>query len=163
MSALLTPVRHPAVETGHDEAAARAALRAQIARLETQLAAQQTTSRARRPAAFTAAVALRYEDPPRRAPAPRLLALGELETQRDALADALHEERRAEHERGTRHEDARRLREEMLLDPSSHQYVRVSNDDIGEPGCHSWHVRPSYGMLGRLMRWWRVRISSGCP
>jgi hypothetical protein len=39
----------------------------------------------------------------------------------------------------------------------------VSTEDIGEPGCRHWHVRPRAGVLGMLMRWWRVVVSSGCP
>ena len=35
--------------------------------------------------------------------------------------------------------------------------------DIGEPGCHDWHVRPRFGLLGMLAGWWRVVVSSGCP
>ena len=57
----------------------------------------------------------------------------------------------------------RRRIEEMLLEPEKHKWVRVANEDIGEPGCHHWHVRPRYGILGMLLNWWRVRISSGCP
>ena len=53
--------------------------------------------------------------------------------------------------------------EKMLLDPESHRWVHVSNEDIGEPGCTHWHVRPRFGLLGMLMRWWRVVVSSGCP
>ena len=51
----------------------------------------------------------------------------------------------------------------MLLDPEEHKWVRVSNEDIGEPGCKHWHVRPRWGFLGMLLNWWRVKISSGCP
>ena len=51
----------------------------------------------------------------------------------------------------------------MLLEPERHKWVRVSNEDIGEPGCKHWHVRPRWGVLGMLMNWWRVKISSGCP
>ena len=50
-----------------------------------------------------------------------------------------------------------------MLDPAAHKWVRVGNEDIGEPGCKHWHVRPRWGLLGMLMNWWRVRISSGCP
>ena len=53
--------------------------------------------------------------------------------------------------------------EEMLLDPEAHKWVRVSNANIGEPGCKHWHVRPRWGILGMFLNWWRVRISSGCP
>ena len=51
----------------------------------------------------------------------------------------------------------------MLLEPEAFPYVRVSHEDIGEPGCRHWHVLPRGGLLGRLLKWWRVRISSGCP
>ncbi|HEX8648723.1 MAG TPA: hypothetical protein VF715_17640 [Thermoleophilaceae bacterium] len=146
-----------------DEAAARRSLRAQIGGLEERLAAQRAGSRARRPAAFAATLELAYPPATRRAASPRLLSLGDLELQRDSLAALLRDERAAQDEAGARHERARALREEMLLDPAAHPYVRVSNDDAGEPGCHHLHVRPRFGLLGMLMRWWRVRISSGCP
>ena len=146
-----------------EEATARAALRAQIARLEERLAAQRAGSRARRPAAFAASLGLPYSQPSPSTPRPRLLSLGELEHARDELAERLHDERAAQDAAGLRHEHARALREEMLLDPAAHAHVRVSNDDVGEPGCHDLHVRPRFGLLGMLMRWWRVRISSGCP
>ena len=38
----------------------------------------------------------------------------------------------------------------MLLDPESHKWVRVGNEDIGEPGCKHWHVVPRWGILGML-------------
>jgi hypothetical protein len=60
-------------------------------------------------------------------------------------------------------EKHRRRIEEMLLEPGKHRWVRIGNEDIGEPGCKHWHVRPKWGLLGMLMNWWRVRISSGCP
>jgi hypothetical protein len=94
---------------------------------------------------------------------PRLLTLGELEELRDELVEHLRRGRAALEERGLAEEQSRRLIEEMLLDPESHRWVHVSNEDIGEPGCTHWHVRPRYGLLGMLMRWWRVVVSSGCP
>jgi hypothetical protein len=51
----------------------------------------------------------------------------------------------------------------MLLEPERHKWVRIGNEHIGEPGCKHWHVQPRWGILGMLMNWWRVRISSGCP
>jgi hypothetical protein len=57
----------------------------------------------------------------------------------------------------------RRRIEEMLLEPERHKFVRVRNEDIGERGCKQWHVLPRYGLIGMLMNWWRVKISSGCP
>ena len=71
--------------------------------------------------------------------------------------------RRALSDRTYSEEQHRRLIEEMLLDPAAHKWVRVSNEDIGEPGCKHWHVRPRWGLIGMLMGWWRVVISSGCP
>jgi hypothetical protein len=41
--------------------------------------------------------------------------------------------------------------------------VRISAEAIGEPSCKTWEVRPRVGLLGMLMGWWRVKISSGCP
>jgi hypothetical protein len=171
MTVLATPERGAArigpgaplrVGTG-DEALARRALRTQIARLETELAAQVLSKP--RPATFAemlragAAAAA----PSSGRAAPRLLSLGELEAERDRLTDRLRDERAALALVADRHEDARQLREEILRDPDAFPYVRVSNADIGEPGCHDWHVRPRFGVLGMLMRWWRVKISSGCP
>ena len=40
----------------------------------------------------------------------------------------------------------------MLLDPAAHKWKRVSHEDIGEPGCRHWHVRPRMGLLGMLAR-----------
>ena len=91
------------------------------------------------------------------------LTLGELEELRDELVERVRRGRAALAERGAAEERSRRLIEEMLLDPESHRWVHVSNEDIGEPGCTHWHVRPRYGLLGMLMRWWRVVVSSGCP
>ena len=130
-----------------EEAAARRALRDQIARLDAEAGAL---------------------DPPLRIPGgpgrgPRLLSVADLEVERDRLAAALREARRAADERGRTEQEYRCLREEILRDPAAHPFVRVSNAEIGEPGCHDWHVRPRFGVLGMLMRWWRVKISSGCP
>jgi hypothetical protein len=157
----------PAPATTVDEARARRALRAQIARLETELGAHATEV----PRWGSFAEMLR-EAPgdgsgaARRAhqrAAPRLLSLGELETERDRLAECLRDERAALVEVADRQDDARRLREEILRDPAAYPHVRVSNADVGEPGCHDWHVRPRFGVVGMFMRWWRVKISSGCP
>ena len=57
----------------------------------------------------------------------------------------------------------RRRIEEMMLAPEEHKWVRVRNEDIGEKGCKQWHVLPRFGLLGMMLNWWRVRISSGCP
>jgi hypothetical protein len=59
---------------------------------------------------------------------------------------------------------ANRLRlEHMLLEPAKHRFASVSCHDLGEPGCGVWHVRPRLGLIGMLMGWWQVKLSSGCP
>lgn len=94
---------------------------------------------------------------------PRLLSLAELEALRDELAERLSDTRRSLSDRTYVEDQNRRRIEEMLLEPERHKWVRVANQDIGEPGCKHWHVRPRWGVPGMLMSWWRVRISSGCP
>jgi hypothetical protein len=51
----------------------------------------------------------------------------------------------------------------MLADPPAHKWLRLSNADLGLPGCTTYHVRPRAGLLGMLMGWWQVKISGGCP
>jgi hypothetical protein len=51
----------------------------------------------------------------------------------------------------------------MTEDPTAYKWIRVSNEDIGEPGCRHWHSRPRWGILGMILNWWRVKVSSGCP
>ena len=136
-----------------DEAAARRSLRDQIARLERELSAL-----------FTAAHPRRGLDWHVRAPGgPRVLSVGELEALRDDLAGRLEDMRGALRERGRVETRNRDRIEEMIAEPSRFKWVRVSNEDVGEPGCKHWHSRPRLGLLGMLMGWWRVKISSGCP
>ena len=94
---------------------------------------------------------------------PRLLTLAELEALRDELAERLQHVRLTLSERTYVEECRRREIEEMLLYPEEHKWKRISNEDIGERGCKHWHVRPRAGLLGMLMGWWRVVVSSGCP
>jgi hypothetical protein len=154
-STLLNPTLPP-LEVEVDERAARRALMTQIARLEADSAALRLPSGAPTEAG-------RAEPAPARRATPRLLSLAELEDARDRLADRIRTAQHAAGERAYHQEQARILREEMLLDPERYRFVRVTNADIGEPGCLDWHVRPRFGLLGMLMRWWRVHISSGCP
>jgi hypothetical protein len=142
----------PAV-TEQDERAARRAMREQIARLE---------------AALGAAVCSAYPRvvppaPSVRRAGPRLLGLGDLEALRDELAGRVREVRGELAAQAERQEAKRLLIERMLLDPGAYKWVRVSNEDIGEPGCKHWHVRPRLGVIGMLAGWWHVKISSGCP
>jgi hypothetical protein len=131
-----------------DERAARQALRDQIARLDGELAALGEPLPSPRSGTRAGAA---------------LQTLAALELQRDALADRAAARRQELDALGERQELARRAREEMLLEPHKHRLARVTNADVGEPGCRDWHVRPRFGLLGMLAGWWRVVVSSGCP
>jgi len=136
-----------------DERAARATLRAQIARLE------------REHAKLVAAAYPRLEPGPP-APAlagPRLLTLGELERVRDHLAAGVATLDTAAAEQRQRQARAASELADMLADPPAHRWRRLDNQDLGLPGCTSYHVRPRAGLLGMLMGWWVVKISGGCP
>lgn len=136
-----------------DETAARRSLRGQIAKLERELAA--ATSAARACDGIAWAIGSRG--------GPRLLGPGELERTRDDLAERLHDVRETLAARAAREARARELLERMLLEPGRHRFRRISRADVGEPGCGVWHVRPRLGLLGVLMDWWQVKLSSGCP
>ena len=136
-----------------DERAARRTLRAQIARLERDLGAAVIAAYPRLPAG-TAHVP---------STGPRLLGLEQLERVRDDLAGRVADVRAQAAAQADRQAEARLLIERMLLDPGAYRWVRVANEDLGEPGCKHWHVRPRLGVIGMLAGWWHVRISSGCP
>ena len=135
------------------ERAARATLRAQIARLEREVSSVVIATYPRL-------------DPGPSVPSfagPRLLSLGELERVRDALADRLATLRAAAEEQAADQAVALQELEQMLADPPAHKWERISNADLGRPGCTTYHVRPRAGLLGMLMGWWRVVVSGGCP
>jgi hypothetical protein len=143
-----------------DDAAARRALRDQIARLDGELSELALS-------AWPATVPELDPAELRRAGrAPRgsaVQSLAELERTRDALAVRASQARHALDDQGARQEAARRAREELLQDPRAHRFARVTNAEVGEAGCRDWHVRPRFGPIGMLAGWWRVVISSGCP
>ena len=136
-----------------DERLARHALLGQIERLEHDLSSLFVAAWPRK--------GLDFSVPGRGGPC--LLSFGELEEVRDDLLARVEAGRRSLGERTLLEDRHRRRIEEMLLEPERHKWVRIGNEDIGEPGCKHWHVRPRWGLLGMLMNWWRVRISSGCP
>ena len=117
-----------------DERAARRTLRAQIAKLERELAE-----------AFVTAYPMGGLDeaPARSCAAPRLLDLGELERVRDDLAARVRAARATISERAECQAANRVQLERMLLEPGRYRFVRISNRDIGEPGCGVWQVRPA--------------------
>jgi hypothetical protein len=94
---------------------------------------------------------------------PRVLSIGELERVRDALAARLRDAQTELGRRADVEEANRGLLESMIAEPERFRWVRVSNEDVGEPGCRHWHSRPRWGILGMLRGWWRVKLSSGCP
>jgi hypothetical protein len=132
---------------------ARQALRDQIARLETELSGLFTATYPR--LGFDWRVGSRG--------GPRVLSLAELEVIRDRLVTRVGEIQDELATRTAAEERKRRLIEELMLAPEEHKWVIVRAEDIGEPGCKSWHVRPRFGLLGMMLNWWRVCISSGCP
>jgi len=136
-----------------DERAARRTMRSQIAHLERELGAAVVAAYPHLPVATAT----------RSLAGPRLLSLGDLERVRDGLAGRLNNARDLAAAQAERQADKRLQIERMLLDPGAHRWVRVSNEDIGEPGCKHWHVVPRLGLVGMLAGWWHVKISSGCP
>jgi hypothetical protein len=142
------------LRTGVDERLARAELRRQIGRLEREMAGLFGEAFGRVEIGCDVG-ALSAE--------PRVLGLGELERVRDDLATRIGEARLALDERSRVETRNRDLLRRMLADPAEFKWVRVSRHDVGEPGCGTWHSRPRFGMLGMLMGWWRVKVSSGCP
>src|SRR5437763_609314 len=137
-----------------DELAARRSLRRQIDRLERELSD-----------AFVTAYSLGgLGDPPAgTCRDPRLLDLGELERVRDELAERLRSARVTIAERAEIQAANRAYLERMLLEPEKHRFARIACRDVGEPGCGVWQVRPRLGLIGMLMGWWQVKLSSGCP
>ena len=152
-SPLVLPVRE--ADRVENELAARRSLRSQISKLERELAD-----------AFVTAYpmgGLGSGSASRDGSTPRLLDLGELERVRDQLAERLHSARVTIAERAEVQAANRLYLERILLDPAKHQFARVARRDLGEPGCGVWQVRPRLGLIGMLMGWWQVKLSSGCP
>lgn len=144
-----TPLR-----VGGDERLARVELRRQIARLELEIARLTYDGFGRVDVPHTVAAG---------APAPRLLDLGELEHLRDALAERAGDAHAALAAKAASEAASRELLRRMIDSPGDYRWLRISRDDVGEPGCGHWHSRPRLGPIGMLMGWWRVRVSSGCP
>jgi hypothetical protein len=145
-------LRRPGVAA---EAAARRTLRTQIALLESELAE-----------AFVTAFEMRIGVPTMTVAAPgvpRLLDLGELEQVRDELAGRLHDARAQLAVAADEQARKRELLARMQLEPGRYRFTRISCRELGEPGCGVWQVAPRLGLVGMLMGWWQVTLSSGCP
>ena len=132
-----------------DALAVRRTLRAQVARLDAQLAAHV------------------WDGPLATAPAagagPRLQSVADLERHRDALVARLGAARRRAAGRAERENQARLRLEAILAAPERHRFVRVTRAELGLPGCGAYAVRPRLGIVGMLAGWWEVKLSSGCP
>ncbi|MDQ3767999.1 MAG: hypothetical protein M3370_00750 [Actinomycetota bacterium] len=141
--------------TPPDERAARRSLRDQIARMDRELGKCLV-------AAFPTGERVDVGMAPPTV-GPRMLSLGELETIRDDLAARLRAARDRLARQGEIQERNRVLLEKMRLDPKRYQFVRIPREDVGIPGCGAYEVRPRLGVVGMLMGWWQVKLSSGCP
>ena len=149
----LSPGRTPVVIPEVDERAARGTLRDQISHLERELVS----------ACLDACPRLTPPPPVRSHSGPRMLSLGELERVRDELAGRLARVRGDADAQLLRQAESRALLERMFADPPAHKWLRISNAQLGEPGCKHFHVRPRLGPVGVLAGWWHVKVSSGCP
>ena len=149
----LTPGPERVVIPEVDERAARSTLRNQIGHLERELVS----------ACLDACPRLTPPPPVRSLSGPRMLSLGELERVRDELTGRLARVRANADAQILCQAESRALLERMYADPPAHKWLRISNAQLGEPGCKHFHVRPRLGPVGLLMGWWRVKISSGCP
>jgi hypothetical protein len=136
-----------------DERVVRDQLRDQIARLERQLAELWSTAFPRRGIDWSVGAV----------GGPRVLGAADLERVRDALVVRVREAQTEIARRADVEERNRDLVERMIAEPADYRWVRVSNDDVGERDCRHWHSRPRWGVLGLLLNWWRVKVSSGCP
>jgi DNA-binding transcriptional regulator YhcF (GntR family) len=141
----------PDLDRDADERTVRRELRRQIARLEEELAGYARD--------------LRRGDPghPLLQPKAHVADVAELEATRNRLLEQLAQVRDEQARKAHRQRRARKQVEAMAREPESHRWQWVSNEELGEPGCKTWHVTPRYGPVGALMGWWRVKVSSGCP
>lgn len=136
-----------------DERAARRDLLRQVARLEARLSDAVVSGFPKTPVDHRVPGAA----------GPQILGLAELEALRDRLAERLRAVQAQLAVAGERQEEARLRLEAMLADPASHRFHQVTRDDLGMPGCGAYQVRPRLGLVGMLMGWWQVKLSSGCP
>ena len=146
----------PAPRTSPDERAARRTLLQQVRRLEEESAGLFASAWPRK------GLDLRPCRPSRLG-GPRLLTLGELETLRDDLIEHLRlgrgAPRRAGHRRGA---EPPADRGDAPRSGQSSVGARVQRGHR-RAGLPSLARAPRAGLLGMLMRWWRVVVSSGCP
>jgi hypothetical protein len=136
-----------------DDRPLRDELRRQIARLEQQLSELWSSAFPRQGIDWSVGAV----------GGPRILGAAELERIRDALLVRVREAQTEIARRADVEEKNRGLVERMIAQPERYPWVQISNDDVGDRDCKHWHSRPRLGIIGMLMGWWRVKLSSGCP
>lgn len=134
------------------EAIARKNLKQQIKRQEALLA-QAVCS------AFPEKLQLEHS----RSRGARLRSLGELEEIRDHLIEQNRSAQNQLNQLKTSQQAAKLQLQQMLQNPGAHRGIRISQKEMGEPGCGVYRVAPRLGIVGRMMGWWQVKMSSGCP
>jgi DNA-binding transcriptional regulator YhcF (GntR family) len=133
-----------------DTVPVRRELRRQIEKLEISLAAYPDS--------------LRPPGPPPVTPLqPHVAGAGELEHSRNRLVDRVAEFGALAEARSVQRLESRLRLEEILDAPADHKWQRVDTGHLGEPGCRNWHAVPRLSVIGMLLGWWRVKVSSGCP
>jgi hypothetical protein len=162
-----TPPAPPGVvSAAPDEGPARRSLRAQITKLERELAdALVSTFDAGlygRPIAGLPADSSAIA-PAATTGAARLLDLGELELLRDDLVARLRRARAPFAAHAELEAQRRVLLERILAEPEVYRFVKVRLPDPGAHNCGTYQVRPRFGLIGMLAGWWHVKLSSGCP
>ena len=136
-----------------ERAAARRTLRAQIALLERELAE-----------AFVTAFAMGGLGDPARHRRTSPGCSTSVSSSSFATSSPAAPRRASRRRRPRRRAGANRdLLARMQLEPGSYRFTRISCRELGEPGCGVWQVRPRLGLVGMLMGWWQVKLSSGCP
>ena len=113
----------------------RIELRRQIARMERELGELFATTFPRRGIDWSVGAA----------GGPRVLGIAELERIRDALADRLAEARAEIARRADEEQANRELVERMIADPAEYRWVRVRNEDVGEPRLQALALAPALG------------------
>jgi hypothetical protein len=136
-----------------DERLSRRELRRQIARLEGELGELFASAFPHQGISFEVVPA----------GGPRILGAAELEGVRDRLISRIRDVRGMLSDVAYVETKKRELLERMIAAPERYPWVRISNEDIGEPSCKHYHSRPRFGIIGMLLGWWRVKLSSGCP
>ena len=95
---------------------------------------------------------------------PRLLGLGELEALRDdARRPARRRPRRARRARRARRRRRARCSSGCCSTRAATASCASPTPSSASGGCGVWQVRPRLGLIGMLMGWWQVKLSSGCP